>query len=204
MRLEGSKDPARAVPFALSTGALAVAEPFSARAVPVDATGESARVVVVAFVDFVAPVVAAEVALEPADDVSASETAVGDVASWLLAPAGLAAGVIGATEVTEAAAITGTASAFEGVIIAGAATDTAVGAAAPRVGTFAGAAGAAVGIGGSNEPSAIAACAVGTAAGITGGAGGFVAGAFVRGATTAVAGGAGFTASGCAAEETSS
>jgi len=107
MRLEASNGPARVVPFAFSTGTLEVAEPFSARAVPVAATGESARVVVVAFVGLAAPALAADVALEPADDVSASETAVVDKASWLLAPAGLAAEVTGADGATGATATTG-------------------------------------------------------------------------------------------------
>lgn len=81
MRLEGSNESARVVPVALSAGTLAVAEPFRARAVPVDDTGESARVVVVALVDLAAPVLAAAVALEPADELSARETAVVDRAS---------------------------------------------------------------------------------------------------------------------------
>src|SRR3569833_1372206 len=95
MRLEGSNDVARVVLVALSTGTLAVAEPFSARVVPVEATGESARVVVVAF-DLAAPVLFADVALETGGDISASETAVVDRASLLPAPAGLAAAAAGA------------------------------------------------------------------------------------------------------------
>src|SRR5512135_2944561 len=85
MRLEGSNDTARVVPVALSAGTLAVAELFSARAVPVAATAESVRVVVVAFVGFAALAPGAAVAFEPADDVSARETAVVDRASLLAA-----------------------------------------------------------------------------------------------------------------------
>src|SRR5690348_8420599 len=99
MRLEGSSDTARLVPVALSAGTLAVALPlFRARAVPVDATAESARVVVVEFVDLAAPAIAAAVALEPGDDVSARETAVVERASVLPAPAEPAAGAAGAVE----------------------------------------------------------------------------------------------------------
>jgi len=183
MRLEESNDTARLVPVVLSAGMLAVALPlFRARAVPVDATAESARVVVVEFVDLAA--LAAAVALEPADDVSARETAVVERASVLPAPAGLAAGAAGATGAVEA---------LEGAMIAGAA----VGTAAPRVGTFAGRAAAAVGIGGSSEPSARgAACAVGTTTGTTGGAA-LATGALARSDATA---GAGFATSGCGAE----
>ncbi len=201
MRLEESNGTARVVPVAFSAGTLAVAEPFRARAVPVDATGESARVVVVAFVDLGATAPGAAVALEPADDASASETAVVDRASLLPEPAGLAAG---APEV------------FEGAMIAGAAaTDIAVGTAAPRVGTFAGAAEASVGMGGSREPSAIAAgevaaaltetCAICelTAPGAAGAVGAADTGAlaaargFGRAGDTIGAGEAGLATSGC-------